>query len=64
MKTGLLAVLLGILVALIPQSHSNRCDRIPVGVTKPRNRNDAGRYIIDITGNPKTYAPNEKYNSK
>lgn len=64
MKTGNILIIIGIIVSSIYESQSYRCDRIPLGVSKPRNPNVAGKYLLDIPGNPKTYRPNENYNSK
>lgn len=43
---------------------SSLCNKTPEGVVKPKNRNVAGRYLLEISGDPKTYIPLQRYNSK
>lgn len=57
-----LVIFFGFIVTLIYKANAKSKCITPMGVTKPRNRNDVGRYILDIPGNPKTYMPGEKYN--
>lgn len=62
MKTHNIVIFIGVVISLIYKTHSYKCDRTPVGIFKNRNRNDVGRWILDIPGNPKTYLPNQRYN--
>ncbi|KAJ8910011.1 hypothetical protein NQ315_014437 [Exocentrus adspersus] len=52
---------LSILFSSIPKCISV-CNKLPDGVVNPRNRNDIGKYILEIPGNPQNYTPNQKYN--
>ncbi|RZC32934.1 spondin-1-like, partial [Asbolus verrucosus] len=49
--------IIGLILAYASKSYSHSCLKIP----KSRNVNDDDRYIIEISGNPKGYAPNENY---
>lgn len=54
---------LSVLLSLVFES-SSLCNKTPEGVVKAKNRNVAGKYLLEIPGNPKTYTPLQRYNSK
>ncbi|CAH0561042.1 unnamed protein product [Brassicogethes aeneus] len=62
MKSRSLVIFFGVIICLIHKSNARSRCITPIGAYKPRNRNDVGRYIIDIPGNPKNYVANQRYN--
>ncbi|CAH1962409.1 unnamed protein product [Acanthoscelides obtectus] len=52
----------GLICLLICKVYCMNCDRMSVNVLKPKNINDIDRYMIAIHGNPKSYAPGQRYN--
>nr|CAH7757591.1 unnamed protein product [Callosobruchus chinensis] len=52
----------GLIFLLICKVYCMNCDRMSVNVMKPKNINDIDRYMIAIHGNPKSYAPDQRYN--
>ncbi|XP_018567979.1 spondin-1 [Anoplophora glabripennis] len=61
MVPGQLLLYFSIFLSLVYKS-SSVCNKIPDGVVKLKNRNVAGKYFIEIAGNPKNYTPLQRYN--
>lgn len=57
-------LLIALLLVATGRTASLRCDLTPAGIVAERTRKDAGRYSIEISGNPETYVPGEQYTGK